>query len=325
MRVLNARDVAALLPMAEAIDVVEAAMRRVSSGGAEMPLRQVVPVGEGRIMGVMPGALDVPAAYGVKIVSIFADNPARGLSSHRGAVALFEAETGGCVAMIEAGLLTAIRTAAASAVASRALARPGAERLVLIGHGEQAEHHLAAMRAVRPVTRVTVIGRDAARAAAFAERMRVHHPALVIESGTDAEAALRAADLVCTVTNSSTPVLHGDWLQPGQHVNAVGASVPTKRELDDTAVLRSAVFCDFRASFFAQAGEIVDMTAAGRIGPEHLHAEIGEVLSGAAEGRRGDADITLYRSLGVAAQDLAVAHHVWRRAVADGRGIEAPF
>jgi ornithine cyclodeaminase len=276
-------------------------------------------------MGVMPGALDAPATYGVKIVSIFPGNSARGISSHRGAVALFEMETGGCVAMVEAGLLTALRTAAASAVATRALAPEGATRLALIGHGEQAEHHLDALRLVRPLTHVAVVGRDAARAEAFAARMRTHHPDLEIDGGTEAEAAVRAADIVCTVTSSATPVLLGDWLRPGQHLNIVGASIPSKREVDDEVVRRSTVFCDYRASFFAQAGEIVDMQAASTFAPEDLRDEIGEVLSGQIAGRRSADEITLYRSLGVAAQDLAAAYRVWKSAVHQGRGADIPF
>ena len=325
MRVLSNADVAALLPMAEAIEVIDRVMRTVSTGGAELPLRSVVPVGARNMMGVMPGALADPACYGVKIVSLFPENPARGLSGHRGAIVLFEPETGGAVAMMDAGLLTAIRTAAASAVATRALARPESRVLTLIGTGEQAEHHLEAMLAVRPVAELRIVGRRAEKAGAFAAHAAERHPGLTITHGTDARAAVRGADIVCTVTNSPTPVLLGDWLEPGQHLNVVGASIPSKREIDDAVVSRAAVFCDYRPSFFAQAGEIVGMIETGTIGENHLRAEIGEVLSGTAPGRSVPGEITLYRSLGIAAQDLAAAQHVVAAADAAGRGQDVRF
>jgi len=325
MRVLSAADVADLLPPAEAIAAMDAVMQRVSAGGTELPLRSVVPLGGGNLMGVMPGALDAPAFYGVKIVSLFAANPARGLSSHRGAVVLFESETGGAVAMMDADLLTARRTAAASAVATRALARTDAAVMTLVGHGEQAEHHLDAIACVRALREVRVAGRDARRARAFAERMAGRHPGLSILSGDDVRAAVAGADIVCTVTSSVTPVLEGAWLEPGQHLNVVGASIPSRREIDDAAVLRGRLFVDYRPSTFAQAGEIVDMIAAGRIGQDHVLAEIGAVLAGVAPGRQGDEDITIYRSLGIAAQDIAAAAHVLARAQAEGRGTVVPF
>jgi len=325
MKILSNADVAALLPMAEAIEVVDRVMRVVSGGGAQLPLRHAVPVGGRNMMGVMSGALDTPQCYGVKLVSLFPDNPARGLSGHRGAVVLFEAETGGAVAMMDAGLLTAIRTAAASAVATRALARTGASRLTLIGTGEQAEHHLEAMLAVRPIRALHVVGRRADKAADFARHAANRFTGLAVTHGTDAHDGLRGADIVCTVTSSPTPVVKGAWLEEGQHLNVVGASVATKREIDDDAVQRAAIFTDYRPSFFAQAGEIVEMIKAGLIDEAHLKAEIGEVLSGNAPGRELPDAITLYRSLGVTAQDLAVAQHVLDRAVAQGRGQDVQF
>lgn len=325
MKILSNADVAALLPMTEAIEAVDRVMRVVSAGGAQLPLRHAVPVGGRNMMGVMSGALDTPHCYGVKLVSLFPDNPARGLSGHRGAVVLFEPETGGAVAMMDAGLLTAIRTAAASAVATRALARTGASRLTLIGTGEQAEHHLEAMLAVRPVRALHVVGRRPDSAAEFARHAAARFPALAVTHGTDARDGLRGADIVCTVTSSATPVVQGAWLEEGQHLNVVGASVATKREIDDTTVLRAAVFTDYRASFFAQAGEIVEMIRAGTIDETHLQAEIGAVLSGDTPGRLLPDAITLYRSLGVTAQDLAVAQHVLDRAVSEGRGQDVHF
>ena len=325
MIVLSNDDIAALLPMAEAIEVIDAVMRGVSRGGAEMPLRNVVPVGGRNMMGVMPGALRGPDCYGVKLVSLFPDNPARGLSGHRGAMVLFEAETGGAVAMMDAGLLTALRTAAASAVATRALARTDAQRLAIIGTGEQAVHHLEAMLCVRPIRCVHVAGRDADKAADFARRARQRHPQLAIDSGTDVRTAVAGADIVCTVTNAATPVLHGRWLEDGMHLNIVGASIPAKREIDDDAVLKARIFVDYRPSALAQAGELVEMIAAGRIAETALQAEIGAVLEGDAGGRATPREVTLYRSLGVVAQDLAAAQHALARAESEGRGQRVSF
>ena len=319
MRLLTNTDVAALLPMAAAIEVVARAMIQVAAGGARMPLRHVVPVGGANAMGVMSGALDEPACYGVKLLSLFPGNPARGLSGHRGAVVLFEGQTGGAVAMMDAGLLTAIRTAAASAVATRALAIPRARVLTLIGTGEQAWHHLEAMLSVRPIAEVRVVARRIEAAEAFVARAaRAHRVAF--RAGTDARAAVAGADIVCTLTNSPVPVLLGDWLEAGQHLNIVGASVATKREVDDAVVRRATIFVDSRASALAQAGELVDMIVAGVITPEVISAEIGAVLAGDALGRGDAAQVTLYRSLGVIAQDLACAQYLLAQAEAHGRG-----
>lgn len=319
MIVLSAADVAALLPMAQAIEVVDAAMRRVSAGGAQLPLRFVVPVGGPNLMGVMAGALDAPQVHGAKLVSLYPGNPARGLSSHQGAVVLFEAETGRAVAMMDAGPLTAIRTAAASAVATRALARPNAKTLTLVGYGEQAAHHLEAMRAVCPIDRVVVTGRNPDRAEAFAARARSRHPGVEVQSTDSIAAAVTQGDILCTVTAADRPIVQGAWLRPGQHLNVVGASVAHKREVDDAVVDLSAVWVDYRPSALAQAGEIIAALRDGRRSEGDL-PEIGAALAGQAPGRADAAQITLYRSLGLAAQDLAAAAHVLARAQAEGRG-----
>lgn len=325
MIVLIDADVGALLTPAMAFDAVAAVMRRVSDGGAQLPLRHVVPVGGPNMMGVMSGSLDDPPCYGAKLLSLFPGNPALGLSGHRGALVLFEPETGAPVAMMDAGRLTALRTAAASAVATDALARPDAVRLVLIGTGEQAEHHLTAIARIRPLVSVHVVGRRADRAAAFAAGAAAHHPGLSVTHGTDVQAGVRGADIICTVTNAATPVLMGAWLEPGQHLNIVGASIPSKREIDSAALRRAAVFCDYRPSFLAQAGELVALAAEGGTPEAVLQAEIGAVLAGAAPGRQDAAAITLYRSLGIMAQDLAVAWPVWQAALQRGAGQATRF
>lgn len=320
MRVLSNADVNDLLPMDAAIGIVDQTMRAVSAGAVTMPLRNVMPVGGGNMLGVMPGAVAESGAFGVKLVSLFPNNPAAGHSSHQGAMVLFEATHGAAVAMMNADRLTALRTAAASAVATRALARQDATRLTLIGTGEQAETHLTAMCAVRAITDVTVLGRAPDRAAGFVDRMRAVHPDLGFHVATEGAHACAQADIICTVTSSPTPVLMADWVRPGTHVNAVGASIPTKQEIDEALTLAARLYTDYRASALAQAAEIILLIEAGQITPTHILGEIGEVLDGTAPGRTGPSDITLYRSLGVIAQDIACARHVLDRATDLGRG-----
>lgn len=290
-----------------------------------MPLRSTVPVGAQNRLGIMPGALgtqDDPGVFGAKLLSLFPENPGAGISSHQGALVLFEPTHGRAVAMMNADRLTAIRTAAASAVATRALAREDSRVLALIGTGEQAESHLEAMRAVRPIARVQVAGSAPDRAEGFAARMRRRHRDLDIRAAASAREACEGADIVCTVTSAATPVLFAGWVRPGAHVNAVGASVPTKQEIDTELVLGAELFTDYRPSALAQAAEIIALIEAKRATGSIIRAEIGELLtaSGAARGRSGASAITLYRSLGVIAQDLACAAHLAQAAQDRGMG-----
>jgi ornithine cyclodeaminase/alanine dehydrogenase-like protein (mu-crystallin family) len=319
MIVLSSEDIQALLSISDVIEIVDQTMKTVSAGGAELPLRSAIPVGGTNRMGVMPGAVSDPACFGVKLVSLFPNNPDKGLSSHLGAVVLFDAATGQASAMMDAGLITAMRTAAASAVATRALARPDARRLAIIGYGEQAEHHLDAICAVRDITHVTLAGRSAEKAAAFCEAAQIRYPDIVFGSGTDVAAAVRDADIICTVTSSPSVILNHAWLPEGCHVNVVGSSIPSMREVDDALVLNTSIWVDYRPSTLAQAGEIVDLIAAHRYSADQLQGEIGQVLSGDIQGRTSPQQQTTYRSLGVAAQDLAVAHSLFT--LADRQGI----
>lgn len=323
MIVLSQADIGALLPMEEVIAVVARAMETVSRGGATLPLRSIMEVGGDNRMGMMPGSMTNPACYGIKLVSLFPGNPATGRSSHQGALVLFEPEHGEAVAMMNAGLLTALRTAAASAVATRALARDDAHVLAIVGTGEQAEHHIEAMLAVRPIKTVRVAGRRAEAAEALAARARAQHADVTFHAGTDINAAVSGADIVCTVTAAETPIVLGEWIGTGTHLNVVGASVPSKREIDEELVARAALFVDYRPSTFAQAGEIIAALDSGRITRAHVRAEIGEVLAGERPGRSTADEITLYRSLGIAAQDLACAVHCLERARERGLGTEA--
>ncbi|MFT8242513.1 ornithine cyclodeaminase family protein [Roseomonas sp. BN140053] len=319
MRVLSAQDIDSLVSAADLIPAIDAAMRRVSERAVELPLRTVMPLGGKDFLGVMPGRLDDPACYGAKLLSLFPDNPAQGRSSHAGLMLLFDRATGLPRACLDASRLTALRTAAASALATRALSRPDSATLVLLGCGEQAEAHLQALRAVRDIRRVLVWGRDPARAAAFAAA----NPG--VEAVPGVGEAVTAADILCTVTAAASPILFPAMLRPGQHVNAVGASVPTMQEIAPDCLPAVTLFTDYRPSLEAQAGELRDARATGLVAPDHTGTEIGEVLAGKRPGRHGDGEITLYRSLGVAAQDLAAAQLVLERAEAAGRGVEAPI
>lgn len=323
MIVLSQRDLAQLLPMATAIEVVARAMVEVSAGRATLPLRSIMPLEGQNRMGLMPGAMTDPPAFGMKLISLFPDNPDAGYSSHEGAMLLFEALHGTVLGIMNAGLLTAIRTAAASGVATRALARSDAAVLAIIGAGEQARHHLDAMMAVADIRRLRIVGRRQEKARAFADEARRHYRELDVSVFTDIREAVADADVVCTTTNAVEPVLKGEWIAPGTHLNVVGSSVPSMREIDEALVARAALFVDYRNSTFAQAGEVIAALEAGVIGKGHVRAEIGEVLAGTSAGRSGPQDITLYRSLGIAAQDIACAHHCIDEARRRGLGIEA--
>ncbi len=303
MIVASAEDVRRCLPMDKAIELVAEAMVAVSEGKANLPLRTAMDIDGVNKLGMMPGVLG--RVYGVKLISLFPDNPAKGLSSHIGAMVLFDPETGVPTAMVDADALTAIRTAAASAVATRALAREEAKTLAIIGTGEQALAHIEAMGVVRGNCGVRIAGRTAERAEAFVAKARGAFPALTFTACKDAEEAVGGADIICTVTSASTPVLRGAWVEAGAHINAVGASVPSMQEIDEATLLRARLFTDYLPSALAQAREIIEA------GPKaEILGEIGEVLVGKVQGRRAAADITLYRSLGVAAQDLICADFV---------------
>jgi ornithine cyclodeaminase len=319
LRILSGADIKALLPMADCIALMRTTMIAVSEGRARVPPRTVLPVSSGGLLGNMPGYLAEPECFGVKLLSLFPGNPAAGLSSHLGLVLLFEPTHGLPVALLDAAELTAIRTAAVSGLATRLLAREDAGDLAILGSGEQARSHLQAMLAVRPLRRVRIWSRNPAHAEGFATEQGEFH-ALKIEVAASAEAAVAGADLISTVTGSPEPILHGDWIAPGAHLNIVGASRIAAAEIDTAAVVRSRFFVDFRPSAELEAGELRRALDAGAITPEHVLGEIGEVAKGTVIGRRGPGDVTLFKSLGIAPEDLASAHYVLQRAEVAGVG-----
>ncbi|HEY1251243.1 MAG TPA: ornithine cyclodeaminase family protein [Thermoanaerobaculia bacterium] len=327
--VVNQREVPRLLPMDACIDAMAEALTALSRGEASMPLRQIVWVPDrSGALGLMPSRLGGPdggaGSLGAKIVTFFPKNEGTELDSHQGAVLLFEAERGRLLAVIDATSVTAIRTAAVSAVATRALARPDASELALVGSGVQARTHLEAMRAVRPLTRVRVASATPERARAFARRESARWNLEITPCDTVRD-AVAGADVVCTVTSSRVPVVEGAWIAPGAHVNAVGSSVAAARELDTAAVVRSRLFVDRRESALAEAGDFLIAKGEGAVTDAHIQAELGEVLRGARPGRTSPEEVTLFKSVGLAVEDLAAARLLFASAQASGAGTFVEF
>jgi ornithine cyclodeaminase len=306
MKLINADEVRARLTYALCIPLVRNAMIALSRGETRQLLRAIIPLGDGHMFGIMPGALGGRGVFGAKLVSVFPDNFVKGQPSHQGVIVLFEGEGGAPVCIVEAGEVTAIRTAAASAVATHALARPEAARLAILGYGEQAAAHARAISTVRPLAGIAIWGRSFERAQAFAARMEAEL-GLPVRASVEAETAVGEADIVCTVTNASEPILLGGWVRPGTHVNLVGSSFAGPAEADEELVLSSRFIADHREGVLAQGAEFLRAKAAGLVDDDHVVGEIGQVLDGALQGRQSSAQITVYKSLGHVVQDLAAA------------------
>jgi ornithine cyclodeaminase len=314
VRIIDEHDVRRLLPMGECIEVMAEALASLARGEVHNPLRFVVrPPAAPSLMGLMPAYRggETPL-WGLKTVVIAPGNAARNMDLHQGFVALFDGETGETRALLNAGGITAVRTAAVSAVATRLLARDDARTLAILGAGIQGKANLEAMRAVRDFDRVIAWSRTPGRAAAELED---------VEEVATVEEALRDADVVVTATSAPEPIVQRGWLKEGAHVNAVGSSIPTTRELDTETMRDAALFVDRRESTVNEAGDFLFPQREGAIDAEHIRAEIGELLIGSAEGRRSPGELTVFKSLGLAVEDLAAAEHVLRRAEAEGAGI----
>jgi len=319
--VLNEADVHRLLTMRECIDEMADVLAALSRGEALQPLRTVLrPEGAAGLMAVMPAYRGgANGAFGVKVVGVFAGNAAAGKDAHQGLVALFSPETGEPLALVNASAVTAVRTAAVSGVATRALSRDDAGDLALVGASVQARTHLAAMAAVRNIRRARIVSRRPERAAAFVDEMAPRFP-FPIERAATVEDALRGADLVVTATSSPAPVLRHEWVAAGAHLNVVGASLPDRREVDGATMAAASLFVDRRESALREAGDYLLALAEGAIGDGHIRAEIGDVLLGRHPGRTSRDEITLFKSLGLAVEDLAAAAFLHRRAAEIGAG-----
>lgn len=305
--ILNEHEVEELLTMEECIGVMEQALTALANGEVVNPLRHLVRgVDAPGILGLMPawrgGSTPV---YGLKEVCVFPGNPARGLDTHLGAVLLHSGETGELLAMINAAAVTAIRTAAVSAVATKLLAPEDASVLAIIGSGVQARSHAQAIPLVRNINSVRIVSR---------------------RTGGSVEEAVRDADIIVTATSSKEPVLRREWIKDGAHINAVGSSIASARELDGATVAAASLFVDRRESTVNESGDYLFALREGAIsGPEHIRAELGELLTGRAKGRKSETEITLFKSLGLAVEDLASAAFLYEKARRLGRGTTVDF
>lgn len=324
--VLNHADVLRLLPMEECVTLMREALIALADEKIYQPLRTMIrPPGALGIMGLMPAyAPGTTSGFGLKVICVFPGNPANGLDAHQGAVLLFSASTGQILAIIDASAITAIRTAAVSAVATQILARADAKDLAIIGAGVQARSHLAAMALARPIRRCRVASRSFDDARRFAAEMQPLYE-FEAEPVQTVEAALAGADLIVTTTSASSPVLRRNWIMPGAHLNVVGASTPRAREVDGATVAAASLFVDSRESAVNEAGDYLLAVEEGAIGADHIRAEIGEVLKGTASGRTAPEEITLFKSVGLAAEDLASAQYVYARALETGAGVRVEF
>ena len=318
--VLSEDDVRRLLDMESCIEAMTDVLASLARGELFQPLRSVTrPPGAEGLFGLMPAYRGEPtASWALKEIVVVPTNPARGLDTHQGGVLLHDGETGELVALMNASPITEIRTAAVSAVATRALARPDAQRVAILGAGVQARAHVHAMRAVLedPEIRIWARRLDAA------EELAGQVGAVVSPS---ADAAVFGAEVVCTTTAAREPVLEKRWLARGGHVNAVGSCFPFTRELDTDTVSHAAFFTDRRESCLNEAGDYLLAAAEGAVGPDHIRAELGEVLAGMHPGREHEDELTVFESLGIAVEDLASAELVVRRALERGVGTEVEF
>ena len=322
--VLSAEDVAKLLPMRDCIQVMRDALASLARGKALVPLRMVMRMPDASgFLGVMPGQIDADGgregALGMKAVSVFPGNARRGIDTHQGAVLLFEADTGRLSALMDGATITAIRTAAVSGVATDLLARKDAAELAILGAGVQARTHLEAIAAVRPIRRVRVWSRNPEHAVDLVKESSARYDA-TIEAVPTAEAAVRGADVVATVTASPAPVLQRPWVKDGAHINAVGSSIPTTREIDTATMAAARLFVDRRESALNESGDVLIPMREGAFTADHIQAELGEVIIGKDPGRRSAAELTLFKSLGLAVEDVASAAFILKRARQTGAG-----
>jgi ornithine cyclodeaminase len=328
MLVLNRHEVESLLDLERLVEALGPAMAELSAGRVSMPPRVVAQVREwGGLLAAMPVFLASPQILETKLVSVFPANAAQGLPSHQAVILVFDAPTGSPRALMDGTAITAVRTAAGSALATRLLARPEARTLAIVGTGVQAREHAKAIPRVRPIKEIRVVGRNRARAATLAEEIAagLGIPTKTYDPGREAFAGV---DVICAATHSAEPVVKGEWLEPGAHVNSVGLNA-NGRELDGEAVKRALVVVETRAAALAPApsgsNDLRWAIRDGLIGEEHIHAEIGELISGARPGRTAPHQITLYKSVGVAVQDAVAAHLVLEAAEQQGVGREVPI
>src|SRR6478752_2776814 len=309
---LSEADVRAVLTIPDLIEAMQAALIEFSSGAADQPLRTVLQVGEAKaFFGVMPASVPGRGALGTKLVTVYESNAARGLPSHLATIVLLDPATGALRAIVDGRYITEARTAAASAVSARLLARPDAGVLALIGSGVQARSHLAALAQVRTLRDIRVWSPDPARRAAFAASAGAACPVRPVGSAREAVAG---ADLVALVSAARQPVVRGEWISPGTHICAVGACRPDQREMDTALVRAARLFVDSRAGALAEAGDLLLPIAEGAVTAAHIAGELGELAAGRVTGRTTPDQVTVFKSLGMAVEDAVAAHLAFERA-----------
>ena len=310
---VNKEKIASLLPMEECIAVMEKMFRSLAAGECLQPLRNIMRLPDGSgVLGMMPGHAAKLGVMGIKVISVFHANREAGLPSHQGIVMLFDAKHGQPLMLFDALEITAIRTAAASAVTTKLLSREKSSTLAVIGSGEQAKRHIEAILLVRNIKHINIWSRNEKNAKQLVNTLSGEYN-LHIHVKKNVQQAVEQADIICTVTSSKEPVVMGDWIAAGTHINAVGSSTPVSRELDTTAIVKSKLFTDCYESLFNEAGDFLIPKKEGAVTDKHVKAEIGEVLSGTKKGRENEDEITVFKSLGIAAEDIFSAHHIYQK------------
>jgi ornithine cyclodeaminase/alanine dehydrogenase-like protein (mu-crystallin family) len=319
--VLDNRQIRELLPMTECIELMADALAALARGEVYQPLRTIVRPPEARgLLGLMPAyRAGEQGALGLKAICVFPENPAQGKDAHQGAVMLFSRETGELLALMNASEITAIRTAAISAVATRLLAREDAQQLAIIGAGVQARTHLIALAAVRAIRHARVAARNIEHAQQLVREMQPKVSFPIEPVGTNEE-AVRGADLIVTATSSLEPVINKDWISPGAHVNAIGTHSPNSREIDSATMAAARIFVDRRESALNESGDYLLAAKEGVVDPDSILAELGELLIGTKTGRTSSTEITLFKSLGLAIEDVVSADYLYQKAKAQQAG-----
>jgi len=324
--ILNHAEVEQLLPMDECINVMEEAFNALARDEFHQPLRTITkPPDVKGVLALMPTfrAGEAPL-FGLKAICVFPGNAEIGKDAHQGGVILFDGANGEPLAIVNASAITAIRTAAVSGLATRLLAREDAGDLAIIGAGVQARTHLAAISCVRKLNRIRVAARRFDNAQRFAEEMQNQSPC-PIEPVESNEAAARGADIIVTATTTREPVVNREWISPGTHLNAIGTYSFNAREVDTATMKAATLFVDRRESALNEAGDYLIAAKEGAIGPEHIRAELSEVVAGDRPGRTSPDEITIFKSLGLAMEDLAAAAYCFRKARQENRGTWVEF
>lgn len=319
--ILDSRQIKQLLSIVDCIELMADALSALARDEVHQPLRTIVrPPNAKGLLGLMPAYRSGErGAFGLKAICVFPGNPSQGKDAHQGAVTLFSRETGELLALMNASEITAIRTAAVSAVATRLIAREDAHDLAIVGAGVQARTHLAALASVRSIKRARIVARNFEHSQQLADEMQPKFP-FPIEAVRKNEEAVRGADVIVTATSSLEPVINKDWISDGAHINAIGTHSPSSREIDSATMAASRIFVDRRESALNESGDYILAAKEGAVTPESIIGELGELLIGKKSGRTSSTEITLFKSLGLAIEDVACADYLYRKAQAENVG-----